>query len=50
MAAGQRRRWAALKAVAQPGPKKRKLSAEGRKRIIAATKKRWAEYKSKKAA
>jgi len=30
--------------------KKRKLSAAGRRRIIAATKKRWAEFHAKKAA
>lgn len=32
------------------GAKKRKLSAAGRKRIIEATKKRWAEYNARKAA
>jgi len=30
-------------------PKKRKLSAAGRKRIIEATKKRWTAYKAKQA-
>src|SRR5947209_4454034 len=44
--AAQRKRWAAKKerqqTLAQPATKKRKLSAEGRKRIIEATKKRWA--------
>jgi hypothetical protein len=32
-------------ATAQPGKKKRHLSAEGRKRIAEAVKKRWAEQK-----
>jgi hypothetical protein len=34
----------------QPAPRKRKMSAAGRKRIIEATKKRWAEFRAKKAA
>jgi hypothetical protein len=54
MAAAQQKRWAVAKgqssAPAAAAPKKRKLSAAGRKRIIEATKKRWAEYKAKKAA
>jgi hypothetical protein len=40
------------KAAAAPKgqkPAKRKMSAAGRKRIIAAVKKRWAEYNKKKA-
>jgi len=57
-AAAQRKRWAALKqgsaAKASPAKavsvKKRKLSAAGRRRIIAATKKRWATYHAKKRA
>ncbi len=53
MAEAQRKRWAVINAgkAAPPkaAPKKRKLSAAGRKRIIEATKKRWAEYKAKKA-
>ena len=54
MAAAQRKRWAALKS-AKTGPakkvvKKRRLSAAGRKRIIEATKKRWAAYKANKEA
>src|SRR6266478_4504385 len=50
---GKRKRWAELKKVhaEEAAPvKKRKLSAAGRKRIIEATKKRWAEYNAKKAA
>ena len=35
----------AVKAVKSPGRKKRKLSAEGRKRIAEAMRKRWAERK-----
>jgi len=55
MSAAQRKRYAATKKVheapqAKATPKKRKLSAAGRKRIIEATKKRWAEYNAKKAA
>ena len=56
MAAGQRKRWAAVNAAKpaepakQPAPKKRKMSAAERKRIIEATKKRWAEFRAKKAA
>lgn len=50
MAAGQRKRWAAVKGVKQPAPKKRKVSAAGRKRIAEATRKRWAEFRAKKAA
>ena len=52
MAAAQRKRWAAMKepqqTASQPATKRRQLSAEGRKRIIEATKKRWATYKAKK--
>jgi hypothetical protein len=55
MSEAQKKRYAATKNVseappAKAVPKKRKLSAAGRRRIIAATKKRWAEYKAKKAA
>jgi hypothetical protein len=55
MAAAQRKRWAALKSTkGAPAKtvvkKKRRLSAAGRKAIIEATKKRWAEYKAKKEA
>ena len=50
IAEAQRKRWAASKKAAGPGPTapqaapkpKRKLSAAGRKAISAATKKRWA--------
>jgi len=54
MAEAQRKRYAGTKKVDEAPPakavtKKRKLSAAGRKRIILATKKRWAEYKAKKA-
>ena len=54
MAEAQRKRYAATKKAHEAPPakapsKKRKSSAEGRKRIIEATKKRWAEYKAKKA-
>ena len=46
MAAGQRKRWAAVKGQAQATPpKKRKLSPAGRKAIIEATRKRWAAYR-----
>jgi hypothetical protein len=50
IAAGQRKRWAAVrkqgKSAAKPAaPKKRKLSAAGRKAIIEATRKRWAAYR-----
>jgi hypothetical protein len=39
----QRKRWAASKKASEPVLKpKRRLSATGRKAIIAATKKRWA--------
>jgi|SRR5580700_8374393 hypothetical protein len=48
--AGQHKRWAAVKLAEQPAPKKRKMSAAGRKRIADATRKRWAEYRAKKAA
>jgi hypothetical protein len=37
-------------APAPAKPAKRKMSAAGRRRIIAAQKKRWAEYKKKQAA
>jgi hypothetical protein len=56
MALAQRARFAKLKQVAEPlqavatTPKKRKLSAAGRKAIIAATKKRWAAVKAAKQA
>jgi len=54
MAEAQRKRHAAAKKVneatpKQAAPKKRKLSAAGRKRIIEATKKRWAAYRAKQA-
>jgi hypothetical protein len=59
MAAGQKKRWAAIKGETEPTapatpevkPKKpkRKISAEGMKRIIAATKKRWRLAKAAKA-
>ena len=48
IAEAQRKRWAGIKkdsdgpAAKAPAKKKRKLSPEGRKRIIEATKKRWA--------
>jgi hypothetical protein len=49
MAAAQKARWARIKAEAEPAsspaaakPKKRKLSAAGRKAISEATKRRWA--------
>jgi hypothetical protein len=52
IAAGQRKRWAALKqgsvAKAAPAKKKRRISATGRARIIAATKKRWAAFHAAK--
>jgi len=52
MRAAQQKRWASKKqpkeAPAKPATKKRRLSAAGRKHIIEATKKRWAEYKAKK--
>jgi hypothetical protein len=51
MAAAQRKRWAALKAAQkESAPKKRRLSAEGRRHTIEGTKKRWAETRAKKAA
>jgi hypothetical protein len=40
---------AAKKAGAKPGPKKRKLTPEGRKRIAEAMKRRWAERKKQAA-
>jgi hypothetical protein len=54
MAEAQRRRWAAIKMpgaaekAAKPVGKKpkRKLRAEGRQRIIDATKKRWAAFRA----
>jgi hypothetical protein len=53
MAAAQRKRWASIKGKAteesQASPKKRRLSAAGRKRIIEATKRRWAAHNAKKA-
>jgi len=54
MALAQLARYAKLNKVAEPGPalvaepKKRKLSAAGRRAIIAATKKRWAAVKAAK--
>src|SRR5258708_27561808 len=39
-----RRRWAG-KSAGKAAPKKRKLSAAGRKAIIEATRKRWAAYR-----
>jgi hypothetical protein len=46
MAEGQRKRWAALKGAATapeaPTKPKRKLSAAGKKAIVAASKRRWA--------
>jgi hypothetical protein len=53
IAAGQRKRWAAVKknqaqakSAAKPAaPKKRKLTAAGRKAIIEATRKRWAAFR-----
>ena len=50
MAAGQRKRWAAVQAAKQPSPRTRKMSAAGRKRIAEATRKRWAEFRAKQAA
>jgi hypothetical protein len=55
MSAAQRRRYAGKQKVNEAPPtkaptKKRKLSAAGRKRIIEATKRRWAAYKAKKSA
>jgi hypothetical protein len=41
---------APAKAATAPAKKKRRLSAEGRARIIAATKKRWAAVRKAKAA
>src|SRR5437899_2345107 len=54
MAEAQRKRYAATKKVNEAPPakvvtKKHTLSAAGRKRIIEATKRRWAKYRSKKA-
>ena len=51
MAAGQRKRWAAVKGEAAPkapvaSHPRRKLSAAGRAAIVAATKKRWAAYRA----
>lgn len=40
----------AVKPVAAPAKKKRRLSPEGRARIVAATKKRWAAARKAKAA
>jgi hypothetical protein len=57
IAAGQRKRWAALKQgsvakdsapKAAPAKKKRRISAAGRARIVAATKKRWAAFHAAK--
>jgi hypothetical protein len=52
IAAAQRKRWAAVRAVrkakAAPPKPKRKLSAAGRKAIIEATKKRWAAVRAAK--
>ena len=56
MAEAQRKRWAAIKessvsqAKAAPAKEaKRHLSPEGRRRIIAATKKRWAAVRKAQA-
>jgi hypothetical protein len=54
MKEAQQRRWAKIRGEAEPAPQgapkpKRKLSAAGRKRIIAATKKRWAAVRAAKA-
>jgi hypothetical protein len=51
MALAQQKRWAAKKAISEPetatAPKpKRKLSAAGKKRIIEASKKYWAEKRA----
>lgn len=53
MAEAQRGRYAAANktnglAAEKPATKKRKLSAAGRKRIIEATKKRWAAYRRRR--
>ena len=40
----------AAKSAAKPGPRKRKLSPEGRRRIAEAMKRRWAERKKQSAA
>jgi|SRR5579872_287454 len=46
IAAAQRKRWAAQKAMSESAtPKKRKISAAARKRMSEATKKRWAEFR-----
>jgi transposase len=55
MAAAQRKRWAERKGTAgtpakKAGGKKRKMSAEGRKNIAEATRKRWEAYRAQKAA
>jgi hypothetical protein len=57
MAEAQRKRWAAIKGESVPAKKvpaekkpQRKLSAEGGKRIVAATKKRWAAIRAAAAA
>ena len=44
-------RWAALKQAKEASaPKKRRLSAEGRRNIIKGTNKRWAAFSTKKTA
>src|SRR5579864_6199109 len=50
MAAGQRRRWAALKKVKEAPATKRTMSAAARKRIAEASRKRWAAFRAKKTA
>jgi len=56
MALAQKARWAKIKQAYAPPqavaakPKKRKLSAAGRRAIITATKKRWAAVKAGKKA
>jgi len=49
MAAGQRKRWAVFYESKEVPAKKRKMSAAGRKRIAEANKKRWAEFRARKA-
>jgi len=54
MALGQRRRWAKIRGASESAPPepakpKRRISEEGLKRIIAATKKRWRLAKTAKA-
>jgi len=47
---GQPARKSVAADSAEPTPKKRTMSAAGRARIVAATKKRWAAFHAKKAA